>query len=314
MSHHTAQPIDRASWQMLDAAYRRTIFRAELAVGVIDIRVDASTPALDELLAAYGTSSWAFVTAWNPYSESTPQENPARQRKLLEQLAREGRCCFPGRGIPDDASWQPEESFLVLDLPRHEAEALGRELQQNAIVVGVRGGPAELVWCRAVASPSPPLNSDASAIPRTRASTLESLLVRAHEQMRHTFPTAGIIAGGQPAEPWTDSRIRIPRATDRARRDYDLRFIAETVTCFAPHAEDFEVVVVPTNETQVVHANGIRNHDRYDLYRAMLSAGEPVPPIYVERLGARFYIRDGNHRTFAARAVGVPCLIGLLAR
>jgi hypothetical protein len=51
-------------------------------------------------------------------------------------------------GIPDRAGWMPEDSLLVLDIPREEAGALGRRFGQAAIVVGGKGAP-ELVYLSA---------------------------------------------------------------------------------------------------------------------------------------------------------------------
>ena len=52
------------------------------------------------------------------------------------------------RGDPDCAGWMPEDSLLVLDIPREEAGALGRRFGQAAIVVGGKGAP-ELVYLSA---------------------------------------------------------------------------------------------------------------------------------------------------------------------
>jgi hypothetical protein len=112
--------------------------------------------------------------------------------------------------------------------------------------------------------------------------------------------------------PWSDGQIRIPRAFSPDRIDYDRRFIRATLAHFAPGAPSGRVVAVPTDEARVIHANGIRNHDRYRLYLAMLRAGEPVPPIFVELRGSRYHILDGNHRTHAARDAGVTSLVGMI--
>ena len=69
---------------------------------------------------------------------------------------------------------------------------------------------------------------------------------------------------------------------------------------------------MPTDASRVVHRNPVRNLDRFAMYAAILQAGEPVPPILVDPLGDNFYISDGNHRTFAARQVGVEWLAGLV--
>jgi hypothetical protein len=137
---------------------------------------------------------------------------------------------------------------------------------------------------------------------------LDTLLPAAQALSRQLFR---IPDGSGSAPPWTDGRIRIPRAGAPEREAYERRFVSEVLAWFAPHATAVRALAVPTDEARVIHANGIRNHARYELYVAMLEAGEPVPPIFVERRGGLFHIRDGNHRTYAARRVGVRELVAL---
>ena len=40
--------------------------------------------------------------------------------------------------------WVPEDSYLILGIPRTDAISLGYDFGQNAIVVGRIGNPAEL--------------------------------------------------------------------------------------------------------------------------------------------------------------------------
>ena len=146
------------------------------------------------------------------------------------------------------------------------------------------------------------------------ASTTDTLLVEVHALMRRTFTRSiAPLEAGEAPPPWTDGHIAIPRACDPRRVVWDGRFLRATLDYFGRGLPGFEVVLVSTDETRVVHANGIRNHDRFELYRSMLAAGEPVPPIYVEPSAQGLLIRDGNHRTYAARAEGIPFLVGVKA-
>ena len=52
-----------------------------------------------------------------------------------------------GRGIGSDPDWVPEDSYLIIGIPRADAISLGYDFGQNAIVVGRIGNPAELVPC-----------------------------------------------------------------------------------------------------------------------------------------------------------------------
>ena len=88
------------------------------------------------------TLPWAYLTAWNPHGERASEaDNAAAQASLVAALS--GRTFFRGRGQAPDGSWS-EDSLLVLDISRADAEALGRRFRQKAIVVG--GPIATLVY------------------------------------------------------------------------------------------------------------------------------------------------------------------------
>ena len=127
-------------------AYRRTTYRVFEGDSEIDIRIGSAPPALERLLDNHGAATWAFLTAWNPRSNQLPPaENHARQRELLDTIDRHGWTALRGAGIGDDGTWPAEESLLVLGISRDQAVLLARRFGQAAIVVGERGGPAELV-------------------------------------------------------------------------------------------------------------------------------------------------------------------------
>ena len=135
-------PQERAR---LEAAYRATTYR----VGKLRLRVGEPSPALDELLRRRGLDRWAFLTSVNPRSQALPsEENARRLRALRERLSRDGWTWLRAEAIPDAPDWEREPSVLVLGMGREEAEALAREWEQNAVVLGSPGGAAELVFVR----------------------------------------------------------------------------------------------------------------------------------------------------------------------
>lgn len=87
----------------------------------------------------------AFITAWNPHSdaETTDAENEAAHARLLNRLADfPGVTVHEGEGVGTDPAWAPERSVLAVGLGEVEAESLGREFCQNAIVwIGQPGVP-----------------------------------------------------------------------------------------------------------------------------------------------------------------------------
>ena len=128
------------------AAYRATSYVAFGPEGRFTIRVDESTPALDDLLLEHGVPSWAFITAWNPGSQGLPPEENRQRQEALEQLISEARYPhYPGESVGPDGTWR-EESVLILGITPEDAVAAGKQFGQNAILVGEIGAPARLEW------------------------------------------------------------------------------------------------------------------------------------------------------------------------
>jgi len=130
-------------------AYLATKYCASTLRGEISILIGDQHPALDSLLEEHGASEWAFITAWNPYSEEIdPAENAARHKALTQKVSELGYLAYEGAGIPDDTDWQPEASLLILGIDATAAVELGKKFGQNAIVLGEIAQPAELISCR----------------------------------------------------------------------------------------------------------------------------------------------------------------------
>lgn len=127
----------------LEAAYRATTYETTVAGEKIALRIDEPSMQLDR--AQIG--EWVFITAWNPRSrECSPAENERRQQALVALLKARGKHFEPGRGVPAPGSkWDAEESFLVWPVGRAEAQELRERFDQNAVVWGRAGHPAELL-------------------------------------------------------------------------------------------------------------------------------------------------------------------------
>lgn len=133
-------PDERAR---LEQAYRRTTYAAGLS---IRLRVGEPHAFLDQMLGFRALEEWAYLTAVNPGSKPLAEDANFERMEALRAQLRGRYAIIEGVATADDGQWAPEPSVLVLGMPRAEAETLGRELGQNAILVGRRGGPAELVW------------------------------------------------------------------------------------------------------------------------------------------------------------------------
>lgn len=124
-------------------AYKQTSFN--VYEPLITIKVDEKNTKLDELLKSYNLHEWAYITAWNPYSEVTSLTiNEQRNQELKADLTK--YVIFEGEGVGTDPHWLPEKSFLVFGITREEAIDIGRTYRQNAIVAGSLYSFAELIW------------------------------------------------------------------------------------------------------------------------------------------------------------------------
>ena len=117
-------------------AYRATDYHVEAAEPFV-LRVGQASPDLLHLYAKYQCECAAFLTACNPFSEITAeQENEFRQTELANELRKRGLHFLNGIGRDTLGQWPGEPSFLVFNLSSESAERLGSEQNQNA-----------LIWC-----------------------------------------------------------------------------------------------------------------------------------------------------------------------
>lgn len=124
-------------------AYERALY--VLDSGTV-LRIGHCDPDLDRLLEARGATTAAFVTAANPRGEA--RDRAANEAAMAALQASLGLPWLAGEGRDPDGRWSAEPSLLVLGMRRAEAEALGRRLEQNAIVFVERGSAPELVLLR----------------------------------------------------------------------------------------------------------------------------------------------------------------------
>lgn len=127
--------------EALEAAYRATRYE----VGKLALRVGEPHPWLDHILDNRGLDHYAYLTAWNPRSRPTPREANERAMRALA-AALDGWQYLRGVAVPDDDSWAPEPSYLVMGIGEADALDLARRFEQNAILVGERGGVPRLAW------------------------------------------------------------------------------------------------------------------------------------------------------------------------
>jgi hypothetical protein len=132
----------------LHEAYERTSFWVFTSpTDRFVIRCGERSEALECLLAAAGARHWAYITACNPRSIPLSDEENARRMAALEDRVRQrGMRYLHGEGIGEGGEWPPERSILIVGVSQDEASAIARECEQNALVCGISGEPAMLVW------------------------------------------------------------------------------------------------------------------------------------------------------------------------
>lgn len=115
----------------------------------ITLRVNEQSPQMMKLHKQHGVACSAFITAFNPYSQScTLEVNLSRQQELISELKVRSLKFIEGVGQHPSNAWSGEPSLLVLGLSLEAAKILGSRFEQNALVwIGTDGVP-ELVLLR----------------------------------------------------------------------------------------------------------------------------------------------------------------------
>ena len=126
-------------------AYKETDFN--VYEPKITIKVGQVNQELDRLLNINNCITWAYITAWNPYSELTDDRtNEEKNNQLRNDLPE--YTLLAGEGVGSDQSWQPEKSFLILGIALDDAILIGKKYRQNAIVVGKIYEEPQLIWIK----------------------------------------------------------------------------------------------------------------------------------------------------------------------
>ncbi|MFL9855102.1 DUF3293 domain-containing protein [Paraburkholderia madseniana] len=129
-------------------AYLETDYRA-CGDTPTTLKVGETNPTLATLHEAHDAECSAFITACNPFSQSSSDDfNAARQQALADELKDLGFTFIDGIGQHPSNNWPGETSFLVLGLPIETAKALGTRYGQNAIVWSGADATPQLVLLR----------------------------------------------------------------------------------------------------------------------------------------------------------------------
>jgi hypothetical protein len=137
--------MDQERRLQLEADYHRTDYVVDDDPLCFTIRLDRPNTDLDIFLSALNASTWAFLTAYNPYSQRTSDDqNHARQAELVSLLKEDGYNYYQGRGVGE--GWD-EPSIFIIEITRESAIDIGKQFEQNAILWGSTDDGPELIWC-----------------------------------------------------------------------------------------------------------------------------------------------------------------------
>jgi hypothetical protein len=147
---------DRQPAETLQAAFAATDYLVETEAGTIRVRIGRRHPSLDDRL---GRLPWAIVTAFNPGARRWPaSDNRGADAALKRRLAAGApTVLLRTRHRDPDREWPDEAGWLFAPADAVDAERLGREFGQVAVVHGRADAPAALRTCgHAARSPSSP--------------------------------------------------------------------------------------------------------------------------------------------------------------
>ena len=132
----------------LISAYQVTNFQVKTEPAFI-LNVNKSSEELKNLFKQYRVDSAAFITAWNPFSESlSMEENQTRNVNLENELNLRSLKFIDGFGQDPLGQWDGEESFLVLGISLEASKKLGAQFEQNAIVWSDKEAIPQLIILR----------------------------------------------------------------------------------------------------------------------------------------------------------------------
>lgn len=99
------------------------------------LNIGSLSPEMRDLFSELDCSGAAYLTAWNPYSQSTDaSKNHELQSLLAEDFVLRNWKFIEGYGKDAQGEWPAEPSYLVFGLSFDEAKGLANKFEQNAFV------------------------------------------------------------------------------------------------------------------------------------------------------------------------------------
>lgn len=120
------------SKHLIDAYHLATYLSSCLST---PIRIGECHTELDTILEKYRKNTWAYITAYNPYSRIlTAPQNRERNENLRRVIS--SFTYFDGESIDPNGVWPSESSYLIIGVNIEKAKRISAKFQQNAFLFG----------------------------------------------------------------------------------------------------------------------------------------------------------------------------------
>ncbi|NJC25144.1 DUF3293 domain-containing protein [Neolewinella antarctica] len=135
-----------------DPALHHVYRKGRYLCGDFRLQPGESNARFAEWMSQRGHKTYAFVTAYNPYSDGTTSlpENLARSRVLRKLVEEQGFAHLPAAGVDPAGEWPEEVGVMLFDVALENALKIGIDFKQNAILFGEISGEPAVLWCRCV--------------------------------------------------------------------------------------------------------------------------------------------------------------------
>lgn len=131
----------------LQQAYMETAYHVISETKIYKVKLNTIHQEFNLWCKKNNIKSWAFITAYNPFSEAlTKSENIMLNSKLKETIIKNGYNFNKGDGVPNNEDWDSEESFFIHNITLQKAKEMGINFKQNAIIFGEIDSLPKLIW------------------------------------------------------------------------------------------------------------------------------------------------------------------------
>jgi len=149
------RPAADARITSLLQSYHAAEYRWEFNGRWLPLAIGEAAPALDQAFPQ--ARSFGLLSAWNPWSVERPEDvNRAEDARLLARLESSGLVFRAAFSAARNRTWR-EPSWIVMDMPLGDFNALARDHGQLGTVHAHRGEPARLRMYRAEPAGAPDL-------------------------------------------------------------------------------------------------------------------------------------------------------------